>query len=259
MDYSNLSMIIPLGAGILTVIGALFFFHARRIVMLKDKIEKTRSILVRGITEGPVSLEGKVVPIARGVLKSPFLRRDCVYYSYAIKRLAPKEFTNYWKPYRRGSKAVDFYLEDETGKALINGQKAVFDVSEEFTSTYFADNVPGGIGAFLKESRLVEKLTKAFTLPREFRFSEASLAPGSWAYVLGYATKNPHPKKSPEGKASYLVRGGLNNQLFIFSRHKVNLLSALGVQYRKSLTLGAVSFVLGIAALVISLIIFLKI
>ena len=244
--YFDPSIIIPIGGGVLVIIGILFFLQARKILMLKDRIEKTKSILIKNIKEGPVSLDGTVVPIKKEILKSPFLRQDCVYYSYKIKKLAPKEHSNYWKPYKTGSKSVDFYLEDATGNALINGKHSTFEVFGEFSSAYYAESVPKGMNAFLKENKLLEKITSSFALPHELHFSEATLRPDDWIYVLGYAVKNPNPRKSPEGKAPYLIKCSTSSPLFVFDKRKSELLSFLSMQYWRYFILGVVSILLAI-------------
>ncbi len=105
-------------------IGLMVFVHAFVLLGRKRAIENCPTSRVRSMSMGLVEVKGRARQ--RYSLKAPFSLTDCVYYSY--KRYEWEHFGNqsgYRLKQWGESGRVPFYLEDETGRALVQPEHAV--------------------------------------------------------------------------------------------------------------------------------------
>ncbi|MBI5224883.1 hypothetical protein HY989_03360 [Candidatus Micrarchaeota archaeon] len=134
---------------------------------------------IRKIMEGPTKVHGTVVPI--NTLKSKFMALDCVFY---ISRVERRKYTNTgfkgkgsWdnEMISEDKEAEKFYLEDETGKVLVNLKN---------TDIQYVDieNVPTGQAGY---SLVIGSIQTA----NQDSKKEMIIRPGSNLYVYGFAKK----------------------------------------------------------------------
>ena len=117
------SYVIPLlgfGAGL-----GLFangFWNYRRLRV----IENTRQTPVREIPMGLVRVRGKVT--GSSLLASPVTHTPCYYYRVLVERWDEREMKRGWRLIHKGTDRSTFYVDDGTGKVLVNPQSAEFDL-----------------------------------------------------------------------------------------------------------------------------------
>ncbi|MBZ5562641.1 MAG: E3 ubiquitin ligase family protein [Acidobacteriia bacterium] len=118
---------------ILFLLGALLFFLGFRTYRKYRILADTPLIPVRSVPMGLVHVSGKST--GDNLLTSPITKIPCYYYHVQIEREEPKggdEGGTEWKTVGNDKAEVPFYLEDATGKILVNPQKAEYDVTRSF-------------------------------------------------------------------------------------------------------------------------------
>ena len=86
---------------------------------------------VRSVAMGPVQIHGRAV--GEKTLLSPVSNQPCFIYKVDIDRFfSGKQGSGHWDPYLTDVGSVGFYLEDETGKVLINPQGAELDLEQNY-------------------------------------------------------------------------------------------------------------------------------
>src|SRR5512137_2712326 len=110
-------IVIYAGAGFIW--GILSFAKGLSAFRLKRLIENTPTSKVRAAAVGLVEVCGVAVPSA-GRLSSPFSREDCVYYKYTVEEYRKQGKSHRWVKIRSDEERTMFYVEDDTGKLLVN-------------------------------------------------------------------------------------------------------------------------------------------
>ena len=174
--HATLGLLAGLGGGLF-----LFFrgFASWRHLRL---VQDTPTSKVRSLALGRVELHGRAQE--KGELTAPFTGRDCVFYRYEIEEEVRGNRHRQWRTVDRGSsEAWPFYLEDETGRVLVDPRGARVDLPVDYRETN--PHLAGPLAAFLAE-RGIEART-FFGFRRKLRFTEWHIAPGEEVYVLGVA------------------------------------------------------------------------
>ncbi len=169
--YYTLERYILLPAGFISM-GLILFIHSFVLLRRKRTIENCPTSKVRSMPMGEVEVKGYARQ--KYYLKSPHSLTDCVYYSYKI----------YEETYRSGehknvlrewgdSGRVPFYLEDDTGRVLINPEGAIVRTgrSRRLRGSMLARFA--GIDAYSNNATVVEK----------------AIAAGQFIYIKGYASR----------------------------------------------------------------------
>ena len=134
---SHHSYLFPLavfGAG-----GALFASGFRTYRRLRI-IENMPRIAVRSVPMGLVHVHGKVT--GRYLLTSPVTATPCYYYRVSLQRWEDQGKNKGWNTVHTETDRRTFYVDDGTGKVLINPQAAEYDLP----STYWAEFGPMASG-----------------------------------------------------------------------------------------------------------------
>ncbi|MBU5678855.1 MAG: GIDE domain-containing protein [Candidatus Aenigmatarchaeota archaeon] len=173
------------------LVGAFAFYYGFHTFRKKRLIEDIPRSKIRSIAMGLVEVYGEVVPIKNKILKSPFTQKDCVYYLCKVEK--------YVKSYRGGGtwvcvakeeNSTHFYLQDETGKVLVDPRGAEIDLPPSFTFySGIGIDPPPIIKKFLEAKRL--SFEGLFGINKRMRFTEYCILPGSKIYILGTAGDNP--------------------------------------------------------------------
>ncbi len=110
---------------------------------MKRKIEDIPTSKVRSIAIGLVEVKGKVV--ARETIASPYTHTQCVFYDYRIEERRTSMHKDHkgrtrketkWVVVHRETDSRSFFIEDDTGKALIDPKGAeIPDAHEEERGT----------------------------------------------------------------------------------------------------------------------------
>ncbi len=141
---SRHSYLLPLaGFGVGLGVFANGFWNYRKLRLLRD----TPRIAVRAVPMGLVHLHGKVTGSNR--LTSPVTGTPCYYYHVHLQHWEEHGKNRGWNAVNTESAQRTFYVDDGTGKALVNPQGAEYDLP----CTYQAEFGPHAkVGPFLDPS-----------------------------------------------------------------------------------------------------------
>ena len=118
-----------------TLIGGFVFFLGfykwRKYRIFRD----TPTSKIRSMAMGLVEIHGSVE--ADQLIRAPFSKTECVYYRWEIKEYRQssdsggKGSLHKWEEVGSGDRSVPFFAKDETGRALVEPDKAEFVVSRK--------------------------------------------------------------------------------------------------------------------------------
>ena len=195
---------------------------------MKEEIEDTPTSKIRSLAAGLVEVNGTVIP--REVLFAPFSKRRCVYYEYRKERLQVTRtynpmsrrwiVTREWVQVSRDDQTRRFYLQDDTGKVLVDPAGAEVTDSKTFTQW--------------------------FVQPR-LRHTERIILCGSVVYIMGTATQNP--EKDASDVASDLImikKGDVRKEFIISTKQEKQLMAFYGLQFLITLGFGVLIMALGV-------------
>lgn len=196
------------GAAIGLIFGGSVFFKGFSWQKQKKIIEDLPTSKVRSIAMGLVELFGKA-SVASTKLRSPFSGKDCVYYRYRIEEYKKRGKHSKWVVIDRGVTMDYFYLEDETGKVLIDPKEAEIDIPLDFEfSSSLGRDPPEEIKNFLKNKGM--SFEGFLGMNKSMRYREYFIEPGDKLYVLGTAGDNPFVKEgsSQKNEADIMIQKG---------------------------------------------------
>lgn len=158
MGYAHEAVLGGLGAG-------LFLFGFMRL-RVKRLIEDTPSSKVRSVAMGLTEVSG--IARAKYPMKSPISGADCVYFRFLVeKETRGSRGRSHWSTVRQGVSTAYFYVEDETGKLLVDPMGAEGMLVRDYYTTDSSGSLFGS----------------------KMRYSEWYILPGDYVYVLGSVRK----------------------------------------------------------------------
>ncbi|MEN8181820.1 MAG: GIDE domain-containing protein [Myxococcota bacterium] len=144
-------------------------------------VEDTPTARARSMALGRVELFGRAQ--GKADLEAPFTGLPCVYYRYRIEKEVRSNRRRSWRTVARGdSSAWGFYLEDETGRVLVEPAGAEVDVSHDWNETN--PELGPRLQAALAQAGVG---SSGWLFRRKLRFTEWRIAAGESLYVLGVA------------------------------------------------------------------------
>jgi hypothetical protein len=174
--------------------GFIALYFSLRAFRIRRKIEDTPTSKVRSIAMGLVEVMGKVIAIE--TIRSPFLRKPCVYYDYRMEeRRESRSFDSAnkrwvtetrWVQVRAETESRRFFIEDETGRVLV-------------------------------EPKGIEVPDVTCRTQGRFRHTERLILPDSTIYLLGTAAENTEKGPSENSLENILIRKGEVDKDFIAS------------------------------------------
>jgi hypothetical protein len=125
----------PFERGILAavglVLGLYWFFRGFGLFLEYKVIADTPLVPIRSVAMGRVQIHGRAA--GEKTLRSPVSNLPCFLYKVAIERWAEgRQGLGRWNPYLADQGSVGFYLEDETGRILIDPRAAELDLEEAY-------------------------------------------------------------------------------------------------------------------------------
>jgi hypothetical protein len=118
----------PTGALFLgTGAGVWIFFKGFRVFREFKIVADTPCIPIRSVPMGLVQIHGKA--LSDQLIPSPITHTPCCFYQVKIERYESGQHGG-WKHYRTDMDGARFYLQDQTGKVLINSYAAEYDLPE---------------------------------------------------------------------------------------------------------------------------------
>ncbi len=261
-DYIMVAAFILCG-GFALVLG---FFKFRKYRVIRD----TPRSRIGSLSNGIVEIEGSVE--TDKLIKSPFSKADCVFYKYEIKEYRrssssqSKRLSYRWETASSGDHRVPFYVVDETGKALVEPDKADFVVSHK---NVYSEKNPGSNDSVMAIPKFIEKLKNwdtndpapLFSDELELepmdsrtnfqrarvggrRYHEYYIEPGDKLFVLGTATKRT------DSPSDIVIKRGTDDKTFVISdKSEKAVLKSLKKMTRICFILGAIFIAAGIVML----------
>lgn len=199
-------------------IGIGMFFKGFKTLKRKRLMEGTPTSKVRSLAMGFVEVYGEALPAEGKLLKSPFSGQDCFYYHYTIEEQRRSKNRTYWHTVKKESLGVNFYLQDDTGKVVVNPFKANADIPSDYTYRSNSGNLPTQrIQDFLKEKGVKYKGFLGFN--KTMRYTEYFIAPHDKVYILGTAGDNPHVDEATavEGVEDVMIQKGNKGSIYYIS------------------------------------------
>ncbi|HUY13249.1 MAG TPA: GIDE domain-containing protein [Terriglobia bacterium] len=124
--HSIFGLIIGLTLPLLLLYGGFRTYREYRILI------DTPVMPVRSIAMGLSHVRGKATGDDR--LTSPFTKQPCFYYQVRVERYVPQSKGSNWQNVTTDTERQNFYLDDGTGKVLVNPEKAEFEVARTFSA-----------------------------------------------------------------------------------------------------------------------------
>ncbi len=237
---------------IYSVIGFFFglysFFKGFFALRFKRLVENTPTSKIRSIAVGLVEIYGKIVPQStqpapsNKLLESPFGGKKCVYYKYTVEVERSDKNGKYWKTVKKGSEGVPFYLQDDTGKVLVDPRTANVPIDPD---AYYDTRSSSGIGkepsqrihTFCKTHKISH--TGWFGVKEVMRYTECYLEPNEKLYVLGTAASRSATGisgSSAVGSENLIITKGKHDKVFYISdTHETEV-----IQYYKLKVIGGI-------------------
>ena len=167
--------------GFLGVAALVAFYLSFRYWHRARMIEDVPTARIRSAHQGYVELEGTGQPLETAPLLSPLSNVSCLWYHYKIEK---KEYHRYkgaayhrWRTVREGRSNQPFYLEDGTGRCIIDPEGAEITHSDRlvwYGATPWPVAAPlvgeGSLGSRVRES---------------YRYTERFILPGQPLYAIG--------------------------------------------------------------------------
>ena len=168
--------------------GAYGFMAGFRSLRLSRVIRDTPTARIRSLAMGLVELQGRVR--ARSRLAGPFSGRPCAWWEVELQTLRQsKNGIRRWGTVHREHSGNPFYLEDETGTALVYPDGARITAGQHVEEETHGLGVPEPYASYMKDRDL--KMRTLWSLG-PMRFRERYLDEGTAVYVLGRAHPKPH-------------------------------------------------------------------
>jgi E3 Ubiquitin ligase len=167
--------------------GVYLFYHGFRLLQRKRLIMNTPASKIRSAAMGLVEVSG----LASGpyTLTAPITGVPCFYYRTMVWQWKQQGKSNSWVKVADDGLHVPFYLEDNTGRVLVNPQGADLDIHlyfhDEFSQSLFSSHmeVPANITNFL--------LTHGVPTDKKIKIEEYCIKPKNALFILGTLAENP--------------------------------------------------------------------
>jgi hypothetical protein len=200
-------------------IGSGFFIGGFHILKQKRLIENLPTSKIRSIAMGLVEIYGVVVP--KNLLKTPFTKKDAVYYKYKVEEYRSQGRNSKWVTVDRGETRSHFYLKDKTGSVLIDPTGAQIDIPYDYSFKSSSKKQPPEVIRFLNTRK-----KRWFGNPR--RYTEYFIAPNDKLYILGTAGDNPFVKEATARHSMHdiMIQNG-RPIYYISDKHEQHVLTSL--------------------------------
>jgi hypothetical protein len=186
-----------------TVAGVFCFCRGLRIYKQNRVLTDTPESTILGIAMGFVEVHGKTKPAQGRLVNSPVTRTPCLFYKVDIKKLQGQGGRR-WSHHRIVAEGVPFYLEDGTGKVLVDARGAECDLIRTAWRETGGVSLQGIFEAFrdihsparflVDDNELINyahSLSSSEQPSRRYCFTEYCLLPGHWYDVTGTCVENP--------------------------------------------------------------------
>ena len=173
--------------------GIYLFYRGFRILQRKRLIMDTPTSKVRSASLGLVELNG--LAVGPYTITAPITAVPCYHYRTMAWRWERRGKSSEWVKVADESRHVGFYLDDNTGKVLVNPQGAEMDIHrdfhEEYSDSFFSNSleVPGNVADFLARHGIATD--------HRLKIEEYCIKPKNALFILGTLAENTGFQASP--------------------------------------------------------------
>lgn len=174
-------------AAIGALAGAYLFYRGFRMLQRKRLILNTPSSKVRSAAMGLVEISG--LAVGPYTMAAPITGIPCYYYRTMAWQWQRRGKNNEWVKVADESMHVPFFLDDNTGRMLVDPQGAEMDIHrdfhDEFSSSIFSGylDTPPNIAAFLARHGV--------SADKKIKVDEYCIKPKNSLFILGTLAENP--------------------------------------------------------------------
>ena len=227
-----------------------YFFKGFRVFREYRVLMDTPETPIRSIPMGLVEIHGKAQ--ADQTVNSPVTQTPCCFYQVNIERWVQSKNGGHWSHVATDAEGVRFYLEDGSGKVMVDARNAEYDLIQtarvetgsrtrsslgRFFSGIGSPKV--ATGALAPDTDLLAYtqsvvsarghsfsltgggmlslgggLSLNLGLSHRFRLTEFLILPGHWYDVTGTCTENPSPRDEHDRN---LIQKGVNEPTFLIT------------------------------------------
>lgn len=249
--YGNIDVWLILGSGL----GLILFFRGLFIFRKGLIVADTPTIPIRSIAMGIAQVHGHTS--GGNPFPSPISGTPCYAFKVKIERYVQNKN---WKHHRTDQNGAHFYIEDDSGRIMVDPREAEFDLPVNcrrqiggpvmgfslmnLIRPMQADASDGSdLSVNAKaDDELLEYSGVGYDCMDPFRFTEWCIKPGQEYDVLGTCVENPKPSDESDRN---LITQGNNNHTFLIS-------SKSAEQLEQGMSLRSAMMIWGGAALTVA-------
>ena len=124
----NLANNVLLGVAVGAAIGVMLVLWGMKTRREAQLVAQVPEVPINNITGGTVHVYGKTTEDDR--LQSPFTGVSCYYYKAEVEKLVKQGDQERWQPFKNETGQRGFYLDDGTGRVLVDLQGVEFDLPQ---------------------------------------------------------------------------------------------------------------------------------
>jgi hypothetical protein len=194
--------------------GIALFFQGFCMLQYKRLILNTPFSKIRSASIGLVEVSGN--PTGPQTISSAITGEPCFYYRAQAWQWDDSANDKKWQQVLDETLSVPFYLEDSTGKVLVNPQRAELDVHRNFSDEMQTSRF--GPGSLIPEHIRKFAATRGLLAGDKIRLEERIIKPGYPLFVFGTLGENPGetswtPMPHTTRSARLSFGSGLNSSL----------------------------------------------
>ena len=205
--------------------GVYLFFRGFRMLQRKRLILNTPSSKIRSASMGLVEVSG--LAVGPYTMPAPITSLPCYYYRTMAWQWKQSGKNSEWVKVAEESLHLPFYLDDNTGRVLIDPRGAELDIHrdfhEEYSNSLFSskDFVPPNVSSFLSRHGV--------STEKKLKVEEYCIKPKNALFILGTLAENPGLEFSPTPVRTVTgLAAGLNLNVPGFVQEKIeSVLSGL--------------------------------
>jgi hypothetical protein len=148
---------------------------------------------------------------------------------YAVEKYVSSGKSGHWQTIKKNSSPDPFYIQDDTGKVLVDPQKAEIKVPMGYHSQSSWGKDPEPTVRKFLQSENIRFEGSLFGANFTMRFREWLIPPGMALYVMGEAGDNPYVEDatSAEGVEDIMIKRGKDKIMMISHGKEKQVLSSL--------------------------------
>ncbi len=189
---SNIQPIVCCAIGV--CVGIYLFFHGFHLLQRRRLILDTPFSKIRSAAMGMVEVSG--LAVGPYLMTAPITARPCYYYRTLVWEWKREGRSSTWVKVAAESMHLPFFLDDNTGRVLVDPRGAELDLhrdfQQEFCDSFFTikDPAPDNVRTFLARHGIVTS--------NKIKIEEFCIKPKNALFVLGTLGDNPGLEVSAE-------------------------------------------------------------